>query len=639
MKSSIVNLVTSWASLLSGGTLQDCQSPDDDSCIGGVAAVRALQRYDEITDGADSSVLIQLLDKDNAFVHMHPLGLSVNRLILNQIMGLDVFASSPAILLQNKVDYGVSSMDISDLQTNDMPLLLTNVGVPPQNSWYPYTRAVYFDEKTNLAIMSVSKSNEELNTPAVESTTGILRYIAKINDKNGCTSPTTNFFNNYSESLSLFHDNDTSCWVPVVYFSDERDEFLKFLDGMMQLNDEHKPALIIDTAGNFEEYSSPKLVDEVWIGSHRISQNYFFQHQLTISTNVNGSKLDNVTFITMPLSPLPDDAKDETYKYEISSIRAVADEALANNPVIGYSTAMPFARDSSQYRPCKSGECPIGNMIADAARWYADADIAFITSGGVRGPGWDAGEVTVSNIWDALPFPNTLCTGTMNGIHLFQLMNYSIGVATFEGVDTDDGGRLLQMSGMKVTYNTLLEGSRIISIDILNKDTDEYEPIERLKLYNFATDSFLCNAYTPFPEYLGDNLMLEGERQGSIRNELFQEILSVYMNETTTIGEPYDTTTLGRLVNDTSAYDILNLVQLESECTEGMYFDETILSCANCTSNVGVDLSKKTLEFEVSNGSVQSETETILLSNRDSRPVAIIVSPVALTYFFISRII
>ena len=86
---------------------------------------------------------------------------------------------------------------------------------------------------------------------------------------------------------------------------------------------------------------------------------------------------------------------------------------------------------------------PIGNLYTDAARWYTNADVAFITSGGVRGPGWPAGEVTVSDIWAALPFPNNLCTGYINGVHLFQLLNYSMSVATFEGHDTDDGGRML----------------------------------------------------------------------------------------------------------------------------------------------------------------------------------------------------
>ena len=139
--------------------------------------------------------------------------------------------------------------------------------------------------------------------------------------------------------------------------------------------------------------------------------------------------------------------------------------------------------------------------------------LGLVCAGGVRGPGWPAGEVKVSNIWSSLPYPNNLCTGVMNGIHLFQLLNYSMSVATFEGENTDDGGRLLQISGLRITYNTELSPSRIISIDVLDRDSGLFQPIDRLKLYKFATDSYLCGGYKPFPSLLGDdNLVVEGEQ-------------------------------------------------------------------------------------------------------------------------------
>lgn len=136
--SAAVILATSWAPLLSG-RLDQCRDADDPTCSGGVAAFRAVLRHqqrihqngtddDGDADAVVPAVQMQLLDKNNAFVHMHPLGLSVNRLVLHELMGMDVFASSPSILLQNKVDYEVSSQDLSYLQTDEMPLLLTNVG-------------------------------------------------------------------------------------------------------------------------------------------------------------------------------------------------------------------------------------------------------------------------------------------------------------------------------------------------------------------------------------------------------------------------------------------------------------------------------------------------------------------------------
>lgn len=375
----------------------------------------------------------------------------------------------------------------------------------------------------------------------------------KINQDNGCVQSTSALFSEYFELNKKSSKNEFEiieeiiCWVPVVYHSSDGDEnkFADFLEGMLKLKTKH-PALIVDTAGHFKEYSTPKVVDRIWVASHSFDRDNFFQHQLTISKSSNGPRLDNVTYTIMPLSPLPNEAVDNIYKYEIKALRLAADKALKYNPIIGYSAFMPVSRDTTIYRGCKAGECPIGNLVCDAARWYADADVAFITSGGVCGPGWPAGGVAVSDIWNALPYPNTLCKGYMNGIHLFQLLNYSISIATFEGEDTDDGGRLLKVSGMRVVYNTDLDGSCIVSIDIFDKCIDDYAPIERLKLYKFATDSSLCNAYNPFPTYLGsDELTLSGEHPGKISSILYQEIIAQYMNATTGMTQPYNTTIQG----------------------------------------------------------------------------------------------
>lgn len=630
-----VLLATSWAPLLSG-QLHQCLNADDPSCNGGVAAFRAMLRHHsklEVQEQDDALPFahIQLLDKDSAFVHMHPLGLSVNRLILNELMGLDVFASSPSILLQNHLDSGVSSQDISYLQTHDMPLLISNVGVHPSNSWHPYTKAVHFDTETRLAIMSLSKWAGSQNIPAV---LGSLRYVRKVNEENGCVKSSSSHQASLSDYFS--HSNVTkktrvvedtasrTCWLPVVYHSDIGDQFTSFLTAMQELPQQHRPAMIIDTEGSLGEYEVPALVDGIWVASPKLSSRSYFQHKLEMSYDeINGLQLDYVEFISAPLSPLPDKMKDETYRSEIIALKSAADEASQHNPVIGYSDKMPFARNSTSYRPCKSGECPIGNLFADAARWYTDVDIAFITSGGVRGPGWQAGDVHVSDIWEALPFPNNLCTGRMNGVHLFQLLNYSISVATFEGEDTDDGGRLLQSSGLKITYNTELSPSRIISIEVLDKELGQYKPIDRLQLYEFATDSYLCDGYKPFPSLLGsDNLVVEGELPGIITESvLFQEMVAEYLNASTSIDAPYNTATQNRLFNDTTATEVLNLIQSEDSCVPGEYWEEDIQTCLICPVNFDVTFSKKLIEFEATD---RDRVESITLTNNEDFYVAII---------------
>ena len=416
-----------------------------------------------------------------------------------------------------------------------------------------------------------------------------------------------------------------NCWLPIVYHSDKGDQFAPFLKAMRELPPHHKPAMIIDTGeGSFHEYEEPTLVDGIWVAIPRLNSRTYFQHRLEISYDeIDGLQLDYVEFVSAPLSPLPDEMKDETYRSEIIALKRAADEALRNNPIVGYSDEMPFARDLTSYRPCKSGECPIGNLITDAARWYANADVAFITSGGVRGPGWKAGEVHVNNIWESLPFPNNLCTGRINGVHLFQLLNYSMSVATFEGEDTDNGGRLLQSSGLKVTYNTELSPSRIISIDVLDRKSGQFQPIDRLQIYEFATDSYLCDGYKPFPSLLGsDNLVVEGEQPGTvIEGVLFQEMVADYLNASSSIDSPYKTVTQSRLVNDTTATEILSLIQSEDSCIPGEYWEEDIQTCMSCPVNFDVTFSKELIEFEATD---RDRVESITLTNREDFYVAII---------------
>lgn len=252
-----------------------------------------------------------------------------------------------------------------------------------------------------------------------------------------------------------------------------------------------------------------------------------------------------------------------------------------------------------------------------------DSSCVSYCTGGVRGPGWPAGSVKVSNIWSALPYPNNLCTGVMNGIHLFQLLNYSMSVATFEGENTDDGGRLLQISGLKITYNTELSPSRIISIDVFDRGSGLFQPIDRLKLYEFATDSYLCGGYKPFVSLLGDgNLVVEGEQPGRIiEGVLYQEMLADFLNATTTKNAPYDTTIQNRLNNDTSATEVLNLIQSEESCAPGEFWKADIQTCSSCPVNVDVTFSMELIEFETAD---QDRVESITLTNNEEFDVAII---------------
>jgi hypothetical protein len=83
------------------------------------------------------------------------------------------------------------------------------------------------------------------------------------------------------------------------------------------------------------------------------------------------------------LSNIPVDYLDDEYTNDMIYLRSLADQALANDPVVGTSGFMPFTR-IDDWRMCMAGECIIGNLFTDAIRWVSDSDISVLPSGGLR---------------------------------------------------------------------------------------------------------------------------------------------------------------------------------------------------------------------------------------------------------------
>ena len=628
-----VHLVVSWAPLLSGD-LDECFTPDDASCQGGVAAVAAyLRHYSQ----SEPSLVLPFADKESPFVQMHPLQWNVNRLILHDIMGWKLFGSAPSLLAQNSIDFEVSRRDISALQSTEMPLLLTNALIPPGNSWHPYTVPVYLDETTGLALLSVFNSNSPLNAPQIDSVRGVLHHVARLNA--GCpagSSSSGQQQQQQQEQLYYQYANKTMtdsesvlnhrhCWVPVVLFADTQKAFAVFLDAAVQL--EHPPALVVDLENGV--YESPVLLNEkVWVVSHSKDGEAYLHHAIELSSKSGGGgsndprRITGVTAIVEDLTKLNATLKDEQYARDIRAIRQQADKAFESDPIVGQSTYMPFTRNDGNYRRCMAGECHIGNLFMDAVlHAVPDANVAFMSSGGLRGPGWPAGDVRVSDIWGANPFPNTLCTGVMSGVSMFKLFNYSINAATFEGEKTNNGDRLLQVSGMRVTYNTKMKGSRLVAMDVWNKTEEKYLPLERLRLYKFVTDSWNCGGFKPFPTLLGEALVWPGEEPGTTSDILIQNVVGDYLSD---LGEPYVVGIKGRLVNDTSATESLNLVQTADSCRPGTYWRRDVFTCAVCPDSSGVTFLRQDVEFEGSSGSDSDSFRSIVLTNSELYNVAVV---------------
>ncbi|KAL3917615.1 MAG: hypothetical protein SGILL_004629, partial [Bacillariaceae sp.] len=488
------------------------------------------------------------------------------------------------------------NQDLKNLQSDGFRPLLGNAVVSTTNAWSPYIDNIHMDEATRLAVIPVDRATPGVRGDVTrvdpeDTITAMLDFIHQKNQDMGC-SDSLSVYQNYTTSHQKqspeTSTDGSNCWIPVVIFemsiSDEEFEAL-----LLNIASHKNPPAIVGHPRASEtkayqlrvatEHGTPNTVFVLqWRRWHAA----YLEHRIIVDPSVH-NKVINVTIVEESIKSIPDYIKDSQYDEDLKFMRSLIDEATQNDPIEGYSEEMPnanYADDAAtqHFRPCMGGECPIGNLFADGIRWGADADFAFVNSGGVRGSGWEAGPVHVSDLWESLPFSDKLCTGTMTGLSVFRLFNFSTSVATFQTEYTDLGDRLLQISGARVTYNSELEGSRLLNVEIRNKTTAQYEPIQRLQLYSFATDNWVCTGFDSFPALLGSELVIDGEQAGQVMDsESVHDLVGAFLNR---LDDPYDTSIQGRLVNDTASTDILDWIQTEDGCASGYYVSAAQVSPA-----------------------------------------------------------
>ena len=162
----------------------------------------------------------------------------------------------------------------------------------------------------------------------------------------------------------------------------------------------------------------------------------------------------------------------------------------------------------------RSGETNLGNLLADIARDFAQADVALLNGGGIR-DSIAAGPITIEHVLRVLPFGNKLATVQLTGEQLRAVLAFGAAL------ERPHGG-FLQVSGVEVT----IDGPTLAEATVGDK------PLDPTETYLVATNEFLLaggNGYTMFAEgrdarYLGNTLsaiVIEALRQ---RGEVAPEV-------------------------------------------------------------------------------------------------------------------
>jgi 5'-nucleotidase len=137
---------------------------------------------------------------------------------------------------------------------------------------------------------------------------------------------------------------------------------------------------------------------------------------------------------------------------------------------------------------CRSEECTIGNLIADAVREETGAQIVFLNGGGIRA-GIDEGVITLGEVRTVLPFGNLVSTFELTGADVITALENGVSRVNDERGGT---GRFAQVSGLRYTWDMSQEvGSRITGVEVLDPETGDYAPIDAEATYTVAANDFM----------------------------------------------------------------------------------------------------------------------------------------------------
>ncbi len=202
--------------------------------------------------------------------------------------------------------------------------------------------------------------------------------------------------------------------------------------------------------------------------------------------------------------------------------------------------ALPIA-DENGVRMVRSREMSVGDLFADAFRYYGESDIAFINGGGIRA-GVPEGSVSYADLIEIAPFENKLAVIEITGQELVDYLEYSYrnvkSEYTKDGKAYGEDGSFMQISGMRLTVDTSVAtdinvdendamlgvngNRRVKNVEIL--ENGEYVPIDLNKTYTLAG-----NDYTLLDGGSGTAVMFQDNNTVIKTQTLYSQVLIDYI--------------------------------------------------------------------------------------------------------------
>ena len=162
----------------------------------------------------------------------------------------------------------------------------------------------------------------------------------------------------------------------------------------------------------------------------------------------------------------------------------------------------------------RASETNLGNLVADAIRADAKADIAITNAGSIRGNRvFPAGPLTRRTLIEIHPFDNVICILALPGRVVLEALNY--GVSSLPAAN----GRFPQVSGltMRVDQSTP-PGNRVRDVMVSG------QPLDPNKIYTVAIPDFIFKQGDGFTMFTGQPVRVGPEAGNLISHALEQYV-------------------------------------------------------------------------------------------------------------------
>ncbi|WP_414050473.1 5'-nucleotidase C-terminal domain-containing protein [Macrococcus animalis] len=187
-----------------------------------------------------------------------------------------------------------------------------------------------------------------------------------------------------------------------------------------------------------------------------------------------------------------------------AAVKAIVDTAKDN---FGKATSEVVFHNPVQLQgernDVRTRETNLGNAIADAMEAYSEngfdtvGDFAVTNGGGIRASIDGNKDVTIGDIIKVLPFGNTITQIDVKGSDVKAMFEHALSAPTVDKdgkLALDANGAFLHISkSIKVHYDlTKPAGERVYAIEVYNKKTKKFEPLNNTKTYKVVTNDFLA---------------------------------------------------------------------------------------------------------------------------------------------------